>query len=320
MKHIENYTAIKNISGVAFNAGKAELIRFAKHCAPYLTDELSITKDVVQKWVAPTVHESPNTRKIRVNYVVAFLKYLASQGVSVYMAQPIRQSLLPYIPYIYTNEELAKFFTAADNAKNKPHKKGMFSNRPLIMSVIFKLIYGCGLRVSEATSLRVGDVDLERGVMTIMQSKLDKERLVPVHATLLATLREYSSKVHASSKPGSPFFPSPKGNGHYSQTGIYVAFRDHLWEARISHGGKGRGPRVHDFRHTFAVHCLRNWVLGGADLMVALPYLSAYMGHSSIASSQYYLRLTAEMYPDIVMKMKHSFDVMPDLEVLYETN
>ena len=87
--------------------------------------------------------------------------------------------------------------------------------------------------------------------------------------------------------------------------------------AGISHGGRGHGPRVHDLRHTYAVHVLRKWVRGGVDLTTALPYLSAYMGHSGIRSSQYYLRLTAELYPDITCALEQEFGWMIP-EVCYE--
>ncbi len=79
-----------------------------------------------------------------------------------------------------------------------------------------------------------------------------------------------------------------------------------LWKARISHGGKGKGPRLHDFRHAFCVHTLTNQVKGGVDLYVTLPILSVYVGHHSVAATQYYLRLTAEAYPDLIKKVSRT--------------
>ena len=97
------------------------------------------------------------------------------------------------------------------------------------------------------------------------------------------------------------FFPSPYG-GRYPERTIYAYFRRFLWEVGISHGGRGKGPRVHDLRHAFAVHCLKRWVRNAVDLTVALPYLSAYLGHEGLKGTQRYLRLTSELYPDIVAR------------------
>ena len=89
-------------------------------------------------------------------------------------------------------------------------------------------------------------------------------------------------------------------------------FRRFLWQARIPHGGRGHGPRVHDLRHTMAVNNLRLWFAAGEDAGALLPVLQAYMGHSSIADTGYYLRLTAESYPHITARIRHVFgDVVP---------
>ncbi|WP_259375201.1 tyrosine-type recombinase/integrase [Rhodococcus pseudokoreensis] len=89
-------------------------------------------------------------------------------------------------------------------------------------------------------------------------------------------------------------------------------FRRFLWQARISHGGRGHGPRVHDLRHTFAVNNLRRWFAQGRDVGALLPVLQTYMGHSSVADTDYYLRLTAESYPDITARVQQAIgDVVP---------
>jgi integrase/recombinase XerD len=109
-----------------------------------------------------------------------------------------------------------------------------------------------------------------------------------------------------AARTDAPFFPAPHG-GAYTAGTVYKAFRQWLWAAGISHGGRGRGPRLHDWRHTFAVHCLRRWVEDGTDLSVALPYLSAYLGHTGLRGTQDYLRLTAELYPALVTRLPAQF-------------
>jgi integrase len=181
------------------------------------------------------------------------------------------------------------------------------------------MLYACGLRVSEAVSLRICDVDLDRGIPTILETKYHKDRLVPINIEFLAQLKDYADKRLKSKDRNSPFFPTSNGK-FYSVHSIYTAFRKFLWDAGISHGGRGHGPRVHDIRHTFAVHCLRKWVLAGNELNAAIPFLSAYMGHVHFRHTQVYLRLTSDMYPDVVSKVEKMFDVFPDWEGFHEAD
>jgi site-specific recombinase XerD len=92
------------------------------------------------------------------------------------------------------------------------------------------------------------------------------------------------------------FFPAPGGKP-MTIGNVYKNFRKFLWQAGISHNGRGHGPRVHDFRHTYAVHCLKKWVEQEKDLAAYLPILKTYLGHDSFEETAYYLRLTADVFP-----------------------
>jgi integrase len=160
--------------------------------------------------------------------------------------------------------------------------------------------------VSEALHLTLGEVNTDEGILTIRNAKFHKDRMVPMHPSLTERCRIYVDAMHVMRQSEQPFFPSPYG-GPYGERTIYAYFRRFIWEAGISHGGRGKGPRVHDLRHVFAVHCLKRWVRGAVDLTVALPYLSAYLGHTGLKGTQRYLRLTAELYPDIVAAVEERF-------------
>ena len=104
---------------------------------------------------------------------------------------------------------------------------------------------------------------------------------------------------------------------HMDQSTAYNHFRDYLLMADIPHTAKG--PRIHDFRHGLAVACLKKWSLAGIDLTNMLPYLSAFMGHSDFRATQYYLRLTADLYPHILSKSEAEFGyVIPEGGCFYE--
>jgi integrase len=173
---------------------------------------------------------------------------------------------------------------------------------PTLLPVLFRLLLGCGLRISEALEMRFGDVDLENGVITIRMSKFDKDRIVPLSSSVLNALLSYSVKQHKIPKNGdAPYFTHRDGR-KINKDVIYRWFRKVLWSAGISHGGPGKGPRVHDFRHTFSVCSLKAMADKGMDIYCALPILSTYLGHSSVSATGQYVRLTQDMFPEIVEK------------------
>ena len=147
------------------------------------------------------------------------------------------------------------------------------------MPVLFRTIYACGLRASEARLLRFDDVDLDAGVLTIRDGKGGKDRQVPVSAGLRDRLADYHARV-AGRTGGDWFFPGTAGRP-LTIGNIDKNFRRFLWQARIPHGGRGHGPRVHDLRHAMAVNNLRSWFAGGEDVAALLPVLQTYMGHAS---------------------------------------
>ncbi len=98
------------------------------------------------------------------------------------------------------------------------------------------------------------------------------------------------------------FFPAPHG-GAYHRLTMYNIFREFLWTCGIAHGGRGHGPRLHDLRHTFAVHRLMQWDREGVDLGAKLPVLATYMGHLNLSGTQRYLQLTAELFPELSSRL-----------------
>jgi integrase len=211
-----------------------------------------------------------------------------------------------YVPHIYTDAELAALFGHTDRC----HYNSQVPFRHLVMPVLFRTIYACGLRASEARLLGFDDVDLDAGVLTIRNGKGGKDRQVPVSAGLGDRLAGYHARV-AGRTGGDWFFPGTAGRP-LTIGNIDKNFRRFLWQARIPHGGRGHGPRVHDLRHSMAVNNLRLWFARGENVAALLPVLSTYMGHTSISDTDYYLRLTAESYPHITGCLQRAYgDVVP---------
>lgn len=163
---------------------------------------------------------------------------------------------------------------------------------------MFRLFYGSGLRISEALNLKLCDIDFTKGIITIRGGKNEKDRLLPISKTLQKCMCNLYSCIHKTSDSDKYFFMKMDKTKYHSST-IYKIFRNLFWKSGISHGGKAYVPRIHDFRHTFAVHSLRIMINQKIDVYAALPLLSTYQGHSSVKATERYVRLTIESFPDV---------------------
>jgi integrase/recombinase XerD len=295
--------------GYKYAAQARVLARFAAFCRAEFPGLHAPTRDVVEAWVTAAGRRgvTPATLRTLVAPVRQLARWLGRRGVNAYV---LPAGVLPrparYVPHIFTDVELAALFAQTDRC----HYNSQVPVRHLVMPVLFRTIYACGLRASEARLLSIDDVDLDTGVLQIREAKGGKDRQIPVSAPLHARLAGYHAQV-AGRSGGNWFFPGTAAQP-LTLGNIDKNFRRFLWQARISHGGRGHGPRVHDLRHTFVVNNLRSWFARGDDVGALLPVLQTYLGHASLADTAYYLRLTAESYPDITARVQHALgDVVP---------
>lgn len=293
------YIRMKRACGYRYREEERRLALLDRILLDRGSAELSLPREVIEAWTAKRPYESSSTHDGRLRLARAIAEFAARQGVAVHVPpRPPRRVLSSqFMPRIFTYEELARVFAAAD-ALDAPRGSRMHS---LIMPVALRVLYGCGLRLGELQRLQVGHVELDSGVLEILDTKFRKDRLVPVSEGLAKRLQAFAACAGHRS-PQEPFFSGRRGEP-YSQAAYYHTFREVLRRAGIGHGGRGQGPRLHDLRHTFAVHRLASWYRTGADLAAKLPVLSAYLGHKSIAGTQRYLRSTAELYPDISARL-----------------
>ncbi len=311
--HLQNYVDLKRAMGYKFDAEASCLKRFDRFTLEKYPDTTALTKEIVLDWCSKKTYEAQSSQCCRASIIRRFGTYLDSIGIKPYILPKAYYSKgKQYTPYIYTISELVKFFAETDKGKG-PHSYRC-PYRHQIMPVIFRMIYMCGLRSSEARLLKVADVDLEQGILTINQSKNDTCRLVVMSNSLTEHCRIFSKEVHFLSSAEDYYFPA-LGGKPMTEGILYPNFRKFLWNAGISHGGRGHGPRIHDFRHTYAVHCLKKWAEEEKDLTAYLPILKIYMGHDSFQETAYYLRMTADVFPHITLKMEtHYLDIIPQLE------
>jgi integrase/recombinase XerD len=270
---LTNFVSFKRSLGFKYDVAADELYRFSKFSTAFNMREPALTKDIVQAWNAKRPNEGLRTNQRRANTLRQFALYLNSLGYEAYVAPSDRNTRrYTFIPYIFTHNEMERIFTSSDQLF--PHRR---SNLPVIMPVLLRMLYSCSLRISEAVGLQNKHVNLTDGILEIKDSKFGKDRLIPMSEGMTEICRQYYPILHKHSSVEDYFFMKPDGQP-ITRDNVYRRFREILWESGISHGGKGKGPRLHDLRHTFAVHTLKRAVDRKTDVYCALPILSTYLG------------------------------------------
>lgn len=310
-KEITEYVELKQAMGLWFRTAAENLHRFDRLCIKLNVQTAELTDALISEWVAPRSGESKNTRAARITALKGFADFLNSKGAQIKWPriQQCWQSQSEFVPYIFTFDEVTRILKISD-AQPVPACGSQFH---IIFPAILRVLYGTGLRISEALHLKNEDVDLERRLLTVWNSKFDNSRCLPISRSLCDELVRYVGQLKRPQK-SVYFFPNSKGEP-YSQRTVYDKFRDVLWQSGIPHGSGRKGPRVHDFRHTFAVHSLQKCADAGIDTYTFLPVLATYLGHKKVSTTEKYLRLTSEVYPSFLNKATLLSDtVIPEVQ------
>jgi site-specific recombinase XerD len=267
-------------------------------------DKIGFTKEQAEIMCRKDPNEKDKTRQNHIIFLRQFSLFLKEEGYQSFVPThpPFKSS---YTPYIFTKEEIAAIFHVSDNFKTNFHNA---TSCVYAIPTLFRVLYGTGMRIGEATKLSISDVDMESKTLTLRECKNGKDRLVPMSDSLAAACQQYYSyrMNRQRIKNVNEFFISHDGYALTNER-CYNWFRKILFVAGISHKGKGFGPRLHDLRHTFSVHSLLAMSEAGVDLYYSLPVLSTYLGHESIKSTDKYVRLTTEMYPALVQKINNNY-------------
>jgi len=198
-------------------------------------------------------------------------------------------------PYIYSRDELRRLF---DPATVEISRRGAVQLDAVTFRTLLLLLYGAGLRFGEATRLTLADVDLAEAILTIRATKFYKSRLVPVGSQLTAVLDAYMSMRRRGELAQGPdsFFLANRDGTRLASSTVQEAFDTLRRIARVHSATGGRKvPRLHDFRHTAAVHRVTAWYRSGRDVQRLLPVLSTYLGHADLEGTKTYLSMTPEL-------------------------
>ena len=231
---------------------------------------------------------------IRHSVLKGFFRFAVSRGHLKKAPLPTEvPKLSPAVPYIYSRQELRSLMEAIPSCQRFP-----LYIEPCTLRAILLLLYGAGLRRNEVLKLSIADVDLPNGVLTIRESKFFRSRLVPIGGQLTKVLSDYAhwrTATHPSTNTGSHFFVSRRGTAIDKRTlnRAFKRLREHVGIRRTD--GAHHQPRLHDLRHTFAVHRLTTWYCQGANVQRLVYHLSVYLGHARLEHTQVYLTMTPEL-------------------------
>jgi site-specific recombinase XerD len=289
---VTQYVAFRQSMGEDFQSAESLLKTFCRRMGEGI-GLADVSAEQVQAFLVGTGTLSGYWRR-KYDLLRGLYRYALSRGLVDHAPLPATAPKTPrYVPHIYTQDELRRLFSSAACCRKDPRKL-----EPHTLRTILVLLYGAGLRVSEAVALSISDVDLPGSVLIIRNTKFNKTRMVPIGSQLNQVLTQYATRREQaghSQNTSTPFFVLRRG-GPVSVQIVEQAFRCVREHAGVSRNDGARyQPRLHDMRHAFAVHRLTSWYQQGADVQKLLPQLATYLGHTNIAATQVYLTITPQL-------------------------
>ena len=266
-----------------------------------------LSKEYIEKWLTKKENESNNTLYQRAIFIKSFALYLNLHGVKAYVINmKYYKYIQEFIPHIYTNEEISEIFQSLNKTINNKliyYKKEMYE-------LLFLLFYCCGLRISEALHITWKNINIDDQYIEILKSKNHMNRIIAINDYICKKILSYKSLFKDISQNDFVF---PNRNKKLIQV---QRIEENFYKIiKNSNLNQNNYYRIHDFRHTFAVHNLRKCFLNKEDINVKLPILMTYMGHQDIKYTEYYLRFTADMYPEFIKENEIYFsNVIPNVE------
>ena len=302
----------KRAAGYDYRTEEAILLRFDQYCTDHGLADPAYTKEFLSDWCEQSASEGISNHNKRVSVVRQLSLYMMSLGIRVYLP---KNRLKPetVLPHLFSDDERRAFFHEIDTYV--PGSAVPAAHRIADeYKVLFRMIYCCGLRNSEACGIAFENVDLERGILTIVNAKGHKDRLVYMGDELTVLCREYSSYIYKV-LGGMPewFFPGRNPSKPLPNTTVDLAF-SRFWKRTPYSKSCNNKPTVHDLRFSFITDRINLWTRQGADVESLLPYLARFVGHKSVLEVYYYYHTSEKLFESIRSADKTSQAVIPEVE------
>jgi integrase len=287
--HLDDYLKLRRRLGYKLETAGYLLRNFVRFTEQEGADFIS-TKLAVRWAAKPDL--KPVQRGARLGMVRRFAEYVSAHDVRTEVPA---QKLLPchFVrrdPFHYSDEQVMQLIQGAGQIAPSDKIKGP------TLGTLFGLLAVTGLRVGEALALESSDVDWDQALLTLRMTKGNKARLVPLHSSTVAALRQYASirdNVYPK-RPTTSFFIW-EGGGRLIYDSVNRWFLLVACQAGLRRPGDRSGPRVHDLRHYFAIRTLLNWYRSNADVEARLPELATYLGHVHVRDSYWYLSAVPQL-------------------------
>jgi integrase len=307
-EYIGDMLFFKESIGYSRQSYEYDLLRFCRFTESKGLGVFELKEDIVLNWCSRWKGESVTGARRRIQPVRELLKYLSAIGIDCYV---IPSSFLPRqearTPYIFTDKELLDIFEECDKLMPEccsPH-------RHLILPVLLRLIFFCGLRPNEGRELQSCDINFKNGIVLIRKNKSHKERYVALSDDVLCICENYSAHAARIFADHTYFFPSPNGMP-YGRHWLARQFRM-IWE-KVRPNVSVANAVVYDLRHRYATTMIMKWLNENADINAKLPYLSAYMGHTHFSDTAYYIHLLPEnLIRSSSIDWSHFSDLIPEV-------
>ncbi len=299
---LEQYLATRRAAGFLLRDTETALNRFVAFAEQRKTE--LITTQLALTWAQQPANAQPAWRAKRLGMVRLFARYLSAQDPRTEIPPA---GLLPCgyrrpEPYLYSDEEVDRLLRAA---RDLPSPTGL---RAWTYATFLGLLAVTGMRMGEAVNLDREDVDLQRGLLTLRHTKLDRDRHVPIHPTTHKALLDYQTyreRIYRTATPSS-FFLAEHGRRLNKET-VRETFVKLSRQIGLRGPCQSHGPRLQDLRHRFAVHTMLHWYRTGADVQAQLPKLSTYLGHVSVRSTYWYLTAVPELLQLAAARLSDNF-------------
>jgi site-specific recombinase XerD len=286
---------LRRLSGTDYQSQSQLLGYFDRFLVEQRVTEPHITRDITDAYQRSLGHLCRRNQENHLCVVRQFCEYLSQTDSRCYIPEPLRrirwEEARPH--HIYRTTEVRAILAAASEL-SPPH-----SLRPETYRTLLGLLYSTGIRIGEALALNLEDFHSDQSSLWIAEGKFRKARWVPLSSSTSRALQQYVQRrqgISPWSLDSSLFLSQRSRRLHYSA--VNRTFRYLLQQSGIPYH-KHTGPRIHDLRHTFAVHRLLAWYRDGQDVNARLPWLATYMGHVDIHATQVYLRPTAELMEQV---------------------
>lgn len=267
----------------------------------------ALTREIVSEWFSSFEHLRPTSQQRYRSATFQLCKSLRGREprtATREQFEPLRRNR-SFRPYIFSRAEIADLLRAARDLPPRPSDR----LRPLTIELAFVLLYTAGLRGGEVVRLDISDYDPDEATLLIRETKFAKTRLVPLSSTAREAVDRYARqrrRLGLSHLPtDSLLWPFRHGGAgvRLNLASLQAALVRVMRDCGLKPPGGRVGPRIHDIRHTFAVHRVLQWYREGVDVQARLPHLSTYMGHRGLESTQRYL----SVIPDVLQEASVRF-------------